>query len=167
MNLKISPVAAVVGLAYVAAMSGALAAESGSYKDVASFVTDYTTIEHADGTTITGGPIRGTGTIISSTGGPFPAGSSTVFVCMVYAKKGSAGFDLEAPCTGTDPESGDKMFTTSLRKAGDIPAGGAGRQSILGGTGRYAGITGSCSFEVTYLPDNHGVSQNSCEWQKP
>ena len=61
------------------------------------------------------------------------------------------GMDLEAPCAAPDA-SGDKSFALSKRSAGDTETGGGGdgRQEIVGGTGKYAGITGSCTFTVEY-----------------
>jgi len=60
------------------------------------------------------------------------------------------GMDLEAPCAAPDA-SGDKSFALSKRSAGDAETGGGdGRQEIVGGTGKYAGITGSCTFTVEY-----------------
>ena len=143
------------------------AAASGSFGFINSFVRDYTTLEHA-GRVITGGPLHGTFTVIESSGGPFVAGESGLTTCLVYAKKSDAGLDLEAPCTNTDP-SGDKWFMLSARKAGDIEAGGGGkgRRELLGGTGKYAGVTGSCTYTASYLAENRHVSTAACEWRKP
>lgn len=145
---------------------GSVWAESGTYEAIVSFVANYTKLEHA-GQTITGGPLNGTSTVVKSSGGLFVEGSSIVD-CVVFAKKSDAGLDLEAPCTNTDP-SGDKMFYLSKRKSGDVSpgGGGGGRQEILGGTGKYSGIAGSCTFKVEYLSGNHGVTHQKCQWQTP
>jgi hypothetical protein len=57
----------------------------------------------------------------------------------------------------------------ATRNAGDVSAGGGGKgtQQILGGTGKYDGMTGSCDYMVNYLPENFGVTQANCRWQKP
>ena len=80
----------------------------------------------------------------------------------------TAGLDLEAPCTSTD-SSGDKIFSVSKRKIGEaIPAGGGtGKSETQGGTGKYAGITGSCTYKVETLSANRIVSISKCQWQKP
>jgi len=142
-------------------------ADSGTYESVISLVTSYTTSESADAT-ITGGSSSGTQTITKSSGGPFVEGSSGLYGCIIYAKKTSAGMELEAPCQGTD-SSGDKMFATARRKVGDVNpgGGGTGRSEIQGGTGRYAGMTGSCTYKVDYLTGNRLVSVSKCQWQKP
>ena len=145
----------------------AIAGESGTYEAVSSFVYDYTKFDFANQKIISG-PLHGTETITKSSGGLFVVNESSVFVCVVYAKKSDAGMDLEAPCATTDA-SGDISFTLSKRSAGDIETGGGGdgRQEIVGGTGKYAGITGSCTFTVEYLTGDRAISINTCEWQKP
>ena len=47
-----------------------------------------------------------------------------------------------------------------------VGGGGGGRQEIAGGTGKYAGITGSCEYFVDYLPDNKLVTRSTCQWQR-
>ena len=81
---------------------------------------------------------------------------------------GAAGMDLEAPCTIND-SSGDKNFIVYRRKAGDVSAGGGGQGTIqiLGGTGKFAGVTGACTYTVAFFPGNRGVTTQKCRWQKP
>ena len=145
----------------------AIAGESGSYESVSSFVHDYTKVAFANQASISG-PLHGTDTITKSSGGPFVVGESSVFVCAVYAKTSDAGMDLEAPCATTDA-SGDVSFTLGKRSAGDIKTGGGGdgRQEIVGGTGKYAGITGNCTYTVDYVAGSRGIAINTCEWEKP
>ena len=142
-------------------------AESGTYESVVSLTTEYTKSERGD-ETITGGSSNGTSTIVKSSGGLFVEGSSSLFGCIVFARKSTAGLDLEAPCTSTD-SSGDKIFSVSKRKSGEaIPAGGGtGKSETQGGTGKFAGITGSCTYKVEALSANHIVSISKCQWQKP
>ena len=144
-----------------------LADESGTYESVSSFVHDYTKFDFADKKIISG-PLHGTDTITKSSGGPFVLGESSVFVCAVYVKKSDAGMDLEAPCATTD-SSGDVTYVIARRRAGDTETGGGGegRQEIVGGTGKYAGMTGSCTYTVEYVAGNRGITILSCQWQKP
>ena len=143
----------------------AIAGESGTYESVSSFVYDYTKFDFANQKIISG-PLHGTETITKSSGGLFVVNESSVFVCVVYAKKSDAGMDLEAPCATTDA-SGDISFTISKRSAGDTETGGGGdgRQEIVGGTGKYAGVTGNCTYTVDYVADNRGIAVTTCEWQ--
>ena len=158
-------IAFVSGVLFAAQVT--MAGESGTYETVSSFVYDYTKFDFANQKIISG-PLHGTETITKSSGGPFVVGESSVLVCAVYGKKSDAGMDLEAPCAVTDA-SGDVNFSLSKRSAGDTETGGGGdgRQEIVGGTGKYAGITGSCTYTVDYVAGNRGISINTCEWQKP
>jgi len=117
---------------------------------------------------VTGGPSSGTATIIDSSGGPFVKGTSSAQECIVFSKKSDAGMDLVAPCTSSD-SSGDKVFYLAKRTVGDVNqgGGGTGKSEIVGGTGKYAGLTGSCTFKVDYLAANRLVGISKCQWQKP
>jgi hypothetical protein len=159
-------------LKYAMAMAAILVAqsalaESGTYESVVSLTTEYTKSERGD-ETVTGGSSSGTSTVIRSSGDPFVEGSSSLYGCIIFARKSAAGLDLEAPCTGTDP-SGDKIFSLAKRKVGEvIPGGGAtGKSEIQGGTGQYAGITGSCTYKINALSANRIVSVSKCQWQRP
>jgi len=142
-------------------------ADSGSYEAVTSLTTDYAKSEQGE-VTVTGGSSAGTQTIIKSSGSLFPEGSSTLFGCIVYAKKSAAGLDLEASCKSTD-SSGDKIFSLAKRKVGDVTPGGGwtGTSTIQGGTGKYAGVTGSCNYRIDVLSANRLVTLAKCQWQKP
>jgi len=140
------------------------AAESGSFESIASFTTHYVTFEHGDETVI-GGPIDGTETILNSSGGIFTVGDSGVFECLVFVKKTAEGINNESPCTVTDSAQ-DKFFTVSRRRTGDMNTGGPGKREILGGTGKYAGVKGECTYKTAYLPGNRATSISKCEWKK-
>ena len=164
---KSSKIASAVIAGVVCAAQVAVAGESGSFDVIESAVHDYTVMEHA-GTTITSGPLHGTTTVLNSSGGPFAEGNHHSAMCLVYGKKSTGGVDLEAPCVFTD-SSGDKWYLLAKRSAGDTAVGGGGKgnQRIVGGTGKYAGITGNCPYETRYLPDKWLVSTSTCTWQKP
>ncbi len=157
----------VMSWGVLTAAQTAVAAESGSFTSITSYVRDYTVLEHA-GQTIIGGPLNGTTTVIESSGGPFAEGGNSLTACFVYARQSDAGMDLEAPCTNTD-SSGDKSFSMARRTIGntEVGGGGEGRVELLGGTGKYAGVTGSCTYTANYLGANRSVSVINCEWQKP
>ncbi len=154
------------GWAPWAPRSSASAGESGSFSAIMGFSTTYTAINFA-GSKVTGGSLRGPSTVTRSSGPPFVEGESNVRVCIVYAKQTSEGVKLEAPCVVTD-EAGDELYLLATRSVGDVSVGGggAGKQQIVGGTGKYAGMTGSCDYTVAYLPGDLGVTQMACEWQK-
>ena len=162
-------VAATV-LAIVAGFLGAapvVADEKGSFNVIRSYVRDYATLEHAAGT-ITAGPLEGTASVIGSSGGPFVEGEHSLVSCLVYAKRSSEGMNLESYCTTTDA-SGEKWHTLSQRSTGNVATGGGGpgRWEIMGGTGPYAGVTGRCTYETSYLGQNRVVTVADCTWQRP
>ena len=167
MNRFASSVNSVVLCMALAMLSAKAWADSGTYESLTSFTANYKTIEHSDGSA-TGGNLSGTDTIISSSGGPFVAGSNAVIDCIVLSIKTSAGMELQAPCT-TTRSSGDKVFSISMRKVGDTSegSGGKGTLTISGGTGQYAGISGRCSYTVEYLANNKAVVRSECSWQRP
>jgi len=142
-------------------------ADSGTYESVTSLVTNYIKSERGD-ETVTGGSSSGTTTFTKSSGGMFSEGSSSLFDCIIFAKRSASGIDLEAPCTQTDP-SGDKLFSIAKRRTGDVTSGtsGEGTSELTGGTGKFAGLTGKCNYKVDYLAGNRLVSIARCQWQKP
>ena len=112
-----------------------------SFTSIASMVRDYTTIEHAGGMII-GGTSEGTSTVIESSGSPFVAGGHSHVTCVVYGKRSASALELEAPCTSITT-AGDQLYLLSKRSAGDVKKGGGGGIELLGGTGKYAGLTGT------------------------
>ena len=140
--------------------------KGGTYEFVLSAVTDFTVVKQLDHV-VRAGTLDGTVTIIKSSGGPFEAGSSGTLSGLLYLKKSAAGIDLESPGAITD-SSGDTWYAVARRSAGDqaVGGGGAGRQEIAGGTGKYEGITGTCEYIVDYLPDNKLVTRSTCQWQR-
>ncbi len=160
----LSPVVVVSWL--LLAVPTAVAEEGGSFTMLHSYERNLTVIEHVGGQ-VTGGWLTGTSTVLQSSGAPFVKGSISTGACIAFVRMTEAGIDLEAPCTITDAD-GDSLFMVSRRTAGDIQdgGGGAGHAEIVGGTGRYAGISGSCSYDTTYLPNGHNVTNRECDWMR-
>ena len=160
--------AALAAMVISGAAQTAAADESGSFTALASLVTDYTMIEHAGGT-IVGGGSAGTNTILETSGGPFAAGEHSHVTCVVYGKRSDAGsgLALEAPCTSAIA-AGDKFYLMSKRSAGGVEAGagGAGSLELMGGTGKFAGVTGTCTYETAYLAEGRVVTMSDCKWQR-
>ena len=158
--------ALVAAAGVLCAMSAAADSESGSLTIVASGTAHYTTLEHA-GRTVTGGPLGGAAAVAESSGGLFSENDNFHFACIVYSRQSAEGIDLEAPCTYTDA-SGDSWYVMAIRHAGDVEAGGGGpgNMDIMGGTGKFAGIAGNCSYQVDYMPGDRFVTRNLCEWTR-
>ena len=64
--------------------------------------------------------------------------------------------------------SNDKIFAENIRKVGDIKTGtgGKGKSKIVGGTGKYTGITGECTYVVSYHSDDKMSSVQECSYKK-
>ena len=55
------------------------------------------------------------------------------------------------------------------RHGGDTEAGGGGTGvwKFLGGTGKYAGVAGTCEYSVEYLAENWTVNTaRHCKWHR-
>ena len=141
-----------------------LAQDSGTFRVIAPVFHEYTTIEHA-GAEVFGGPLQGVAVVVESSGGPWIVDAKGRRTCVMFGRRGAEGLDLEAPCTVTDA-SGDQWFTISKRNVGDVEegGGGVGRMELLNGTGKFTGITGSCTYATEYLKDNWLVTDITCEW---
>ena len=88
--------------------------------------------------------------------------------CLIYARSSKdKGVSLDAPCLLTDGD-GDKLYAVAKRGTGDIQAGGGGEggSELIGGTGKYEGITGSCAYDTSYLPSGHVVTIADCTWKR-
>jgi hypothetical protein len=153
-------------LASCGAWPQAAFAESGTFEAVFSTVNSVHQIDRGDGNSIVGGASIGTFAVFKGSGSPFAEGSVGQAECVPLVKKGPNSIDLESHCTFTSTAD-DKLFGLFKRTSGDMAAGtgGQGRLELLGGTGRYKGITGACSYKTSYLPQNGVVTFARCEWR--
>ena len=158
-------VAVLAATTMMMAAQAAMADDSGTFRSLRSYHYDYLTIDH-DERTFTGGVITGTGTVIESSGGPFMEGTNRYSECLVFSIRSEGSLSLQAPCVDTDA-SGDILYSRAVRGEGDVSAGGGGPGvwELLGGTGKYAGVTGTCSYETEYL-ESVLVTIADCTWSK-
>ena len=160
-------VAVLAAAMMMVAAQAALAQDSGTFRTLRSYHYDYITVDQGE-RTYTGGVITGTGTIIESSGGPFMDGANRYSECLVFSSSVDGSLSLlEAPCADTDT-SGDILYSRAVREQGDVAAGGggAGVWELLGGTGKYAGVTGTCSYVTEYLEGGVVVVMADCTWSK-
>ncbi len=161
--------AAATTMSMLLALHGnAVAQDAGSFRSLQSYVQDYTTIDHAGGA-VTAGNLVGTSTILESSGPPFVKGERSISRCVVFVRTMRDGVvEVESPCTHTDA-TGDEIYLLARRREGDIAEGGGGegRFEIMGGTGKYADISGECTYVARYLPANHADTSSKCTWQRP
>lgn len=145
-------------------MSAAVAGDEGTVRFLRTYVQDYTTIDHA-GAQVTGGSLKGVVTVIDASDGPFTPGEHFPVTCVVTSKSAGQDFKLEAPCSAEDA-AGDQWYTMSRRDSGDIESGGAGTLELAGGTGAFAGVTGSCTYDVSYLDGGWVAMIADCTWRR-
>ena len=163
---KMAAAALAVVAGFVLGSQAVAAGEGGTFRMLTSGVHDFTTVDQA-GEKFTAGDLTGTVSVIQSSGGAFPEGATYLATCVLYATISKASTDLRGACTMT-AASGDSWFALATRKAGDIEDVGTveGRWELSGGTGSYAGITGGCPYETTFLPGDRAVSTADCTWER-
>ena len=106
-------------------------------------------------------------TVIKSNSDLFKIGDNSFVEILANIKKSPAGMDLQSYNTSVSSKnSDDKIFSENVRKAGDVKKGGAGTSKIVGGTGKYLGMTGSCEYTVNYFPKNKTTTIQNCSFKK-
>ena len=119
--------------------------------------------------TITGGKLEGISIIIKSKGDLYQVGQNSENTCIIISKREtmSKNSELEAFCVYRELETVDKTFAYNIRKEGTADSGskGRGKQTIVGGTGKYKGIRGECNYTVKYLPNNKLTTVGKCEYK--
>jgi len=165
--LRLGRAAAGMAVVFAAGLvaAPALAQDTGTFRSVVVLLNDYTTLDHHGGGRVIAGPTEGVGVTVESSAAPWVAGSSSRVSCVAFAQAGTDRVNLEAPCNVTDSD-GDTWFSHSTREEMTAAGGGGGKTMILGGTGKYAGITGSCVYSVTGLPDNWQTTAITCDWSR-
>ena len=163
---KVMAVALATVVGWLGTAPTLAADEGGTFSVLRSYVREHATLEHATGT-ISAGTLEGTVSTQASSGEPFTQGEHSLIRCVFYAKSTAEGVSLEAPCTTTDG-SGERWYTLSRRNAGDTATGGGGegRWELMGGTGKYVGVAGTCSYKTSYLTQDRVVTEGECTWKR-
>ena len=148
-----------VGVLISCALVNVVQAET-TYKSFATVKTDLQTMDW-NGGKVTMGSLKGV-VITSNSSDPALNGES-IQSCYLRVIKIRDSSDVSAQCTLTDKD-GDIMFITAERKQGDASAGsgGRGKSTLVGGTGKYYGKTGSCEYTAKYLKDGWQTTDSSC-----
>ena len=147
----------VLGLLF---MSGSVWA-AGGYKSSAALESDYE-VMHWNGGTLMVGTLTGVAEIYGSTSSLITNGS-VMINCGTRILTSGSDLDLISNCIQRDM-SGNEFYTVAERKAGtaDVGGGGAGVQKIVGGTGKYAGVTGNCTYAVKFLEAPWITVESTC-----
>lgn len=149
----------VVGILISYAIVNVAQAET-TYKTFATVKTDLQTMDW-NGGKVTVGTLKGV-VITSNSSDPALNGES-IQSCYLRVIKLKNSSDVSAYCTLTDKD-GDISYLTAERKQGDASAGsgGPGKITLLGGTGKWQGKTGSCEYTAKYLKENWQTTDASC-----
>ena len=149
-------------------LTGNINAEEGSYDIVYVGEHNLNSVNTPEGT-VTGGKLEGIFKVTNSTGKLYVKGDNGKSTCIILSKKNKnkKSSDLEAFCETTDLKTGDKTFSYNVRKEGTVESGskGKGKQTIIGGTGKFKGITGVCNYTVEYLPENRLTTMGICNYK--
>tara|TARA_Y100001954_G_C15483942_1_gene441818 strand:+ start:157 stop:633 length:477 start_codon:yes stop_codon:yes gene_type:complete len=106
-------------------------------------------------------------TVIKSDNNLFKVNDNSFGNTIATIIKTSKRMDLTSYNTITSASNpNDKIFSENIRKAGDVKSGGKGKSILVGGTGKYAGITGECEYTVKYLPKNKINGIFDCSYKK-
>lgn len=141
-------------------------AESGTVEILLPSVSTVGSVQIGD-TTVTARIGTGTITFTKSSGGPFVEGASGNTQFASFSKKTPTGFDLEADGVAT-LSSDDTLLLLFKRKTGDLAAGTSaeGILQLLGGTGRFSGVSGQCKYSVAILANTWSVTAAKCQWSR-
>ncbi len=152
----VTTVAGAAALLYAA--QDTVAEENGSFKSIAVLTSSYSTLQQF-GETAFAGPSEGASVVVESSGDLFMVGGVSEVICVVYGRISATGTSLEAPCTAIAAEVGE-LYMHSKR------IGEVGRTELLGGTGEYEGISGTCDYEVARVTPTVNTVTLKCTWKR-
>ena len=80
---------------------------------------------------------------------------------------GMAASDQESPLLAQRVQAGELPAVEERLPLNPQVVAPWGETGEYGGTGRFAGVTGNCPYEVKNLPDKRLVAASTCMWRKP
>ena len=106
-------------------------------------------------------------TIIQTDNDLFPLYSNSFDESIASMVKSDDGIELQAyNLEISASNASDVVFSELIRKVGDVKKGGQGNTTIVGGTGKYQGITGSCVYTAKYHPKNKMSQISTCKYNR-
>ena len=147
----------ILALATILAWGGATTADAAEWEEVLITVGNINAVELADGRQVMS--YYGTGANTVSTGGTTVPGGS--YECAGMIETDATGAAVTLNCATTDAD-GDKLYSTVARGKDDPGAPGTGSYTYDGGTGKWAGFTATCTYQVTRLASGHGIEIAKC-----
>ncbi len=129
----------------------------GSFRIMAHFDTAQTAVEQGR-VSISSGASKGIVVVFDGTAEPFRFGvfdSTTVLL----TKQAEDSLSVEGYSVRKDAD-GDEWYSRLKRVTG-----AEGRYELVGGTGKYRGLTGSCAYGVSNISRDRGVTMGGCTWR--
>ena len=59
-----------------------------------------------------------------------------------------------------------RFSTYAIVTATGTPSRRRRARNAIGGTGKYAGVTGTCTYEASYLTQDRVVTEGECAWDR-
>lgn len=137
-------------------------AEGGTLDIVLSANANVYAVQMGD-TIVTARGGDGTVKFFHSSGRPFVEGDSATVHYASFSKKTPSGFELEADGVATF-SSEDTLLLLFERRSGDPGTSGEGTLHLMGGSGRFAGVSGECKYRMDDLPGEWNVTVAKCQW---
>jgi hypothetical protein len=136
-------------------------AESGTVDIVLAATSNAYPVQMGD-TQVTASGGNGTLTFFHGSGRPFAEGASATFQYASYSKNTPSGLELEADGIATfAPE--ETLLLVFERRSDNPGTSGEGALRLMGGTGRFAGVSGECKYKAESLPGSWNVIAK-CQW---
>ena len=113
------------------------------------------------------GGLDGIAAVIRSSGEPFGKGIHFYMTCAVFGKEAAGALKLVTKCTGTDVnDDRAHLYLSGGWSKGNLSEGGGGEREMMGGTGRFAKVKGTCSYDAAYVTRNRNVTTVNCNWSQ-
>jgi len=151
---------ALAGLCSLASVPGR--AESGTV-DLVLTTTAKTFVVEMGESTVTASGGNGSLKITRSSGRSFVEGASATVQYVSFSKTQPSGLELEADAIATFSEE-DTLLLLFQRRSDDPGTSGEGNMQFIGGTGRFAGVSGQCRYKMDKVPGNANVTVARCQW---
>ena len=144
----------IILTAFVACTVGLAFAESGTYESMAGGITSVTTNDFGNNK-YSISHTSYTGRILKSTVSYFKVGSISVVQCLGVATVENSKSVSNGTCLSTDSD-GDKSRVNFVRNE-ITPQGFNGTLEIVGLTGKYENVKGTCTYDLVRLVLNSTI----------
>lgn len=144
-------------------LAGAIgAAQAAEWTEILVTTGDIQAVEMAEGRKVMSYYATGSAALMADET-LVPQGS---FACAGMIDAGADGSALVLSCATTDTD-GDQVYSEVARgKDTELPAN-QGRYTYTGGTGKWAGFTADCTYEVHRMPNGQAVEFGHCAGPAP